>query len=63
MNGKVVLRDRGHIRSRFQIDTLGDDDIENDIEVPGTFEFVAVNGPHPVLDGADLCEVARDLIG
>jgi hypothetical protein len=63
MNGKVVVRDRGHILFRVQIDTLGDPDIENDVEVPGTFEVVAVNGPHPVLDGVDLCQVARDLIG
>jgi hypothetical protein len=63
MNGKVVLRDRGHIVFRVQLDTLGDDNIENDVEIPGTFEIVAINGPHPVLEGVDLCEVARELIG
>jgi hypothetical protein len=63
MNGKVVIRDRGHILFRVSIDTLGDDNIDNDIEIPGSFEIVAINGPHPVLEGVDLCDVASDLIG
>ena len=33
MNGKLIFR-RGHLRFRVQIDTLGDPDIENDVEVP-----------------------------
>ena len=63
MNGKVVLRDRGHILSRFSVDTLGDDNLDNDIFIEDSFELVAINGPHPVLEGVDLCQVARDLIG
>jgi hypothetical protein len=61
MNGQVVVRDRGHLRVRFSVDTLGDDDLSNDIFFDD-FEFVAVNGPHPTF-GLDFCEVASDLIG
>jgi hypothetical protein len=63
MNGKLIFRDRGHLGFRVQIDTQGDGNIDNDVEVPGTAEVLAINGPHPTFHGPDFCDVARDLIG
>lgn len=59
MSGKVVLRDRGMVESRYVFDTLGDGQ-------PGgeflEFEVTDVHGPHPSFD-VDFCELALDLTG
>lgn len=62
MDGNVILRDRGHLRYTFSVDTLGDANIDNDIFMEGSFELIADNGRHPGFY-ADFCEVATGLIG
>jgi hypothetical protein len=60
-SGRVVVRDRGVIRTRFLFDTLGDG-------MPGG-EFVellevSVHGPHPgFADDFPFCEIAARLTG
>jgi hypothetical protein len=61
-DGNLVVRDRGHLRVGFTVDTLGDDDLENDIFIDGSFELLADNGPHPGFY-MDFCDIAADLIG
>jgi len=62
MNGNVVMRDRGVIRTTILFDTGGD-------HVPGgeTVEVldVRVAGPHPdfFLEDADRCALVQELIG
>jgi hypothetical protein len=62
MNGNVVLRDRGVIRSTLLFDTLGDDMPGGDV-----VEFLAdvVRGPHPQfsMSEEEFCATVQDLIG
>ena len=46
-SGGVLIRDRGLLRSTFQVDTLGDTDLENDVFIEGSFELLADHGRHP----------------
>jgi hypothetical protein len=62
MNGNPIIKDRGHLRVGFSVDTLGDADLDNDIFIDGSFEVVADNGPHPGFY-IDFCGLAADLIG
>jgi hypothetical protein len=62
MNGKLVIKDRGHLRVGFSVDTLGDSDLENDVFIDGSFEVLADNGAHPGFY-IDFCSLATDLIG
>jgi len=62
MAGNLVIKDRGHLRTRFSLDTQGDTDLENDVFIEGTFELVADNGAHPGFF-IDFCDIANDLIG
>jgi hypothetical protein len=60
-SGRVVLRDRGVIRSTLLFDTLGDD-------TPGGEELgervtVRLAGPHPSFDEDAFCAAVEDLIG
>ena len=61
-DGNVVIRDRGALRVGFTVDTLGDDNLDNDIFIEGTDELLADNGQHPGFY-ADFCDIANDLIG
>lgn len=60
--GNLIIKDRGHLRVTFVVDTLGDTDLENDVFIEGTFELLAEGGPHPGFF-ADFCDLANDLIG
>ena len=62
MDGNLVIKDRGHLRTRFSVDTLGDNNLDNDIFIEGSFELVADNGAHPGFF-LDFCDIANDLIG
>jgi hypothetical protein len=62
MHGNLVIRDRGNLRVGFQVDTLGDQDLDNDIFIEDSFEVLADNGAHPGFY-IDFCELAGDLIG
>lgn len=61
-DGNVVIRDRGALRFGFTVDTLGDDNLDNDVFIEGTDELLADHGSHPGFY-LDFCDIARDLIG
>ena len=61
-NGNLVMRDRGRLLTGFTVDTLGDDNLDNDIFVDDSFELLADSGQHPGFY-ADFCDIANDLIG
>jgi hypothetical protein len=59
--GKVVVRDRGVIRTRYLFDTLGDG-------TPGGVFLeaidISVHGPHPgFAEDFPFCEIAAELTG
>lgn len=60
--GNVVLRDRGLLRVTFQVDTLGDADLDNDTFVEGSFALLRDAGAHPAFY-IDFCQIATDVIG
>lgn len=57
-DGNLLIRDRGLLRTTFQVDTLGDTDLDNDVFVEGSFSLLADRGSHPgfYLDFCDLVE-------
>lgn len=61
MDGELVLRDRGLLHTRFQVDTKGDTDLANDEFVEGSWELVADRGAHPGFY-VDYCQMAKDLL-
>ena len=46
-DGNVLIHDRGLLRATFQVDTLGDTDLDNDIFIEGSWELLADHGRHP----------------
>jgi len=58
-DGNVLFRDRGVLKSTFQVDTQGDTDLDNDEFVEGSFSLLADNGRHPGFY-IDFCEVVED---
>lgn len=60
--GNVVLRDRGLLRTTFQVDTLGDTDLDNDVFIEDSFELLRDAGSHPGFF-IDFCEIMVDVIG
>lgn len=46
-DGNVLIRDRGVLRTTFQVDTKGDTDLDNDVFVEDSFEVLADHGRHP----------------
>ena len=62
INGNLVIKDRGHLRVGFSVDTQGDADLANDVFIDGSFEVIADNGAHPGFY-IDFCGLASDLIG
>ena len=61
-DGNLVVNDRGHLRVGFTVDTLGDDNLDNDVFIEGSFELLADNGAHPGFY-VSFCDIANDLIG
>jgi hypothetical protein len=61
-DGNLIIKDRGHLRTRFMVDTLGDTDLDNDVFIEGSFELLAESGSHPGFF-IDFCHIATDLIG
>jgi len=57
--GNVLIRDRGVLISTFQVDTLGDTDLDNDVFIEDSFSLVADNGAHPGFY-IDFCEMLED---
>ena len=57
--GQVLIRDRGLLKTTFQVDTHGDTDLENDEFIEDTFSILADNGSHPGFY-LDFCENLED---
>ena len=55
-DGGIIFRDRGVLMTTFQVDTLGDTDLENDVFVEDSFALLADHGRHPGFY-IDYCEV------
>jgi hypothetical protein len=45
--GNVLIRDRGVLVSTFQVDTMGDTDLENDVFIEGSSSVLMDAGAHP----------------
>jgi hypothetical protein len=61
MNGQTVVKDYGLLHTRFQVDTKGDTNLDNDEFVDGSWELVADRGSHPGFY-IDYCQTAKDLL-
>jgi hypothetical protein len=56
-DGERLAFDAGRIRYTFQVDTLGDADLDNDVFL-GDVSEPDVAGPHPVFFGdVDFCDL------
>ena len=55
-DGAIIFRDRGVLKATFQVDTLGDTDLDNDVFIEDSFELLADHGRHPGFY-VDFCEV------
>jgi hypothetical protein len=64
MDGTKIFVDRGRLLTTFQVDTKGDDNLDNDEFIDGSWALLDENGSHPgfFFDG-DFCEIVNDLIG
>ncbi len=60
--GAVLFHDRGVLKTTFLVDTQGDNDLDNDVFVDGSFELLADHGSHPAFY-VDFCEVIADYFG
>ena len=58
-DGNVLVRDRGSLRVTFQVDTLGDSDLENDVFIEDSWSLVRDSGRHPAFY-FDFCEVMTE---
>ena len=57
--GNVLIRDRGVLKTTFQVDTHGDTDLDNDEFVEDSFSVLADNGRHPGFY-LDFCQVLEE---
>lgn len=64
MNGNRVFFDHGRLLTTFQVDTKGDDNLDNDEFIDGSFQLLADNGAHPFwhFDG-EWCDIVQQLLG
>jgi hypothetical protein len=62
LDGTVVVRDRGLIRTTFLIDTKGDSNLDNDRFIDGSFRVLKVAGPHPLygISEEDFCAAVEE---
>ena len=58
-DGNVLVRDRGSLRVTFQVDTLGDTDLENDVFIEESWALLRDSGRHDAFY-FDFCEVATE---
>ena len=57
--GAVLIRDRGVLKTTFQVDTLGDTNLENDIFIENSWALLMDAGDHPGFY-FDFCAYMRD---
>jgi hypothetical protein len=55
-DGNVLIRDRGRLSATFQVDTLGDNDPDNDIFIEDSWSLLQDAGRHDAFY-LDFCEV------
>lgn len=60
--GAILFRDHGLLKTTFVDDTKGDNDLDNDVFIEGSFELLADHGDHPAFY-VDFCEVLADYFG
>ena len=58
-DGEIIFRDRGVLKSTFQVDTRGDTDLDNDEFVEDSFVLLADHGRHPGFY-IDFCNVLEE---
>jgi hypothetical protein len=46
-DGNVLIRDRGVLFTTFQVDTMGDTDLDNDVFIDGSWSLLKDAGSHP----------------
>lgn len=46
-DGNILFHDRGLLKATFQVDTLGDTDLDNDVFIEGSWELLMDAGSHP----------------
>lgn len=64
MDGRKVFFDRGRLLTTFQVDTKGDQDLNNDEFIEDSWALLAENGSHPGFEfDGEWCELVQDLLG
>ena len=53
--GNILFRDRGVLKTTFQVDTKGDTDLDNDVFIEGSWALLSDHGRHPAFY-IDFCE-------
>ena len=63
-DGRKFVMDRGLLRYQFDVDTQGDDNLDNDVFLEGSDSLIADHGSHPVwhMTGDDYCDVVNELL-
>jgi hypothetical protein len=46
-DGNILFHDRGLLKTTFQVDTLGDTDLDNDVFIDDSWELLKDAGSHP----------------
>lgn len=61
--GRKIVMDRGLLHYQFDVDTLGDGDLDNDVHL--TFHLLRDSGSHPIWHQSfeDYCDLVNDLLG
>lgn len=64
-DGETIVMDQGLLRYQFDVDTKGDDDLDNDEFIEGSDLLLADHGAHPVwhMTGDEYCALVNDLLG
>ena len=64
LEGRVVERNRGLLKTTFLLDTRGDADPDNDVFIEGSFRFLKDAGKHPAAYSTDeeFCAVIDEAI-
>lgn len=63
-DGEIISMDRGLLRYQFDVDTKGDDDLDNDVFIDDSWSLVADHGAHPFfhMTDEDYCTIVNDLL-
>ena len=63
-DGEKISMDRGLLRYQFDVDTLGDDDLDNDIFIEGSDSLIADHGSHAQWHRTfeEYCDIVNDLL-